>query len=212
MDPSLRITGPQLTGSGYPFNQMSTECRAGMEFNKPETFRNMTDIPSIFADKSTRPGEKSPILSGLILSGDLTVEELLHFADGAKDPQKASCIEALETASASRPSLITQACFAFVTASLKSQAPRVKWESARVIANAAHLFPAMLGPAISNLLDNTEHPGTVVRWSAATALAAVVKVKSEHNAELVPAIGAIMEREEKNSIRKIYAAAIKKNG
>lgn len=97
----------------------------------------------------------------------------------------------------------------FVTDTLLEKAPRVKWESAKVIGNIAHLFPAKLDRAISNLLSNSEHEGTVVRWSTAYALGEILKLKTKYNKQLQPAIEAICEREEKNSIKKIYLTALK---
>jgi HEAT repeat protein len=79
-----------------------------------------------------------------------------------------------------------------------------------VIGNVCKNFASDLETAIVNLLDNTEHEGTVVRWSAAFALGEILKLKTSHNENLVPAIESICERETQNSIRKIYLAALKK--
>jgi HEAT repeat protein len=98
-----------------------------------------------------------------------------------------------------------------MTHALGSKAPRVKWEAARVIGNTAHLNPQKLDEVIICLLQNSEQEGTVVRWSAAYALGAILQIKSPHQKELLLAIEAIVLREEKNSIRKIYLAAIKKS-
>ncbi len=75
--------------------------------------------------------------------------------------------------------------------------------------NIAHLFPKKLDVAIANLFINTQHEGTVVRWSAAFALGEIVKLKSKHNEDLIPTIENICNKEEKNSIKKIYEAALK---
>ncbi|GDX53125.1 hypothetical protein LBMAG27_21720 [Bacteroidota bacterium] len=99
----------------------------------------------------------------------------------------------------------------FVSKALAEKAPRIKWESAKVIGNIAHQFPAKLEGAIKNLLVNTEHEGTVVRWSAAFGLGEILKLKTRYNKNLLPAIDSIIQREEKNSIRKIYLEAIKKS-
>ena len=90
------------------------------------------------------------------------------------------------------------------------KAPRVKWESARVIGNIAHLFPAELNKAISNLLTNSEYNGTVVRWASAYALGEILKLKTKHNKDLLPAIESICKREEDNGVKKKYFEAIKK--
>jgi hypothetical protein len=165
---------------------------------------------SIINDKSLKTKEKTEYLSKIILENPEILNELINYAISAKDPLKAICIEALEFATNISPCLATKQSFDFVTNCLTAKAPRVKWESARVIGNIAHLFPDYLEKAIVNLLMNTEHPGTVVRWSAATALGQILKVGTSNNKELIPAIEAIIEREEKNSIRKIYLDALKK--
>ena len=67
----------------------------------------------------------------------------------------------------------------------------------------------MVTDVYRDLLENTEHEGTVVRWSCAYALGEILKLKTKNNTELLPAIKAISEREEKNSIKKIYLAAMK---
>ena len=95
---------------------------------------------------------------------------------------------------------------------LTAKAPRVKWESAKVVGNIAHLYPAKLDTAIMHLLANTNHDGTVVRWSAAFALGEILKLKTKHNSSLLSRIEKICDQEEKNSIKKIYQAAIKKLG
>jgi HEAT repeat protein len=116
----------------------------------------------------------------------------------------------LEYATKINPSIATLDCLKFVSDTLTEKAPRVKWESAKVVGNIAHLFPTKLDTAIKNLLTNTEHAGTVVRWSAAFALGEIIKIKQKQTQELIPAIKAICEREEKNSIKKLYLAALKK--
>ena len=100
--------------------------------------------------------------------------------------------------------------FAFVTKTLTENAPRVKWESAKVVGNIAHLFPTKLSKAISNLLTNSEYDGTVVRWAAAFALGEILKLKTKHNKDLLPAIEAICDREQENGVKKKYLDAIKK--
>jgi len=167
---------------------------------------------SLFNDAALKPKERTESLGKLLLENPLIVDDLLIFAGASKDPVKATCIEALEFATAVNPDIVTKACFDFVTSALTAKAPRIKWEAARVIGNIAHLFPEQLELTIINLLINTEHSGTVVRWSAATALGRILRLKTINNTELIPAIETIVNREEKNSIRKIYLEALKKTG
>ena len=160
--------------------------------------------------KEVTSKEKTETISQMLLNGKIIIGELIEFAQTCKDPAKATCIEAIEFATKAKPEIASLSCLHFVSKTLAEKAPRVKWESAKVIGNIAHLYPAKLGDAIKNLLVNAEHPGTVVRWSAAFALAQIIKLKSSLNKDLIPAIESICKREEKNSIRKIYIAALLK--
>lgn len=167
-------------------------------------------IDELLKDKTKKQKDKIEIISKWILDNSLTIDELIAFAENQKDPAKATCIEAIEYATKQNPNIANETVLIFVTNTLTAKAPRVKWESARVIGNIAHLFPEKLEKPIDNLLANTEHKGTVVRWSTAFALGEILKLKTEINKDLLPAIEAICDKEEKNSIRKIYLDAIKK--
>lgn len=167
-------------------------------------------LSSIFNDKGLKPKEKTEQISKLIVDNTLSQTDLVAFAKKAKEPMKATCIESLEFATQSNPALLTTETLHFVINSLQDKSPRIKWESAKVIGNTIHLFPGEIEHAVGKLLINTEDGGTVVRWSAAFALAKIIKLKAEINNHLVPAAEAIITREEKNSIKKIYLEALKK--
>lgn len=167
------------------------------------------NIVELIKDKAIKPKEKTEMISKWLLDGTLSTKDLIEFADKGKDPEKATYIEAIEFATKQNPGIANEDVFAFVTKTLTEKAPRIKWESAKVAGNIAHLFPAKLDATIANLLSNSEHAGTVVRWSAAYALGEILKLKTKYNKDLLPAIEAICDREEKNSIKKIYLAAIK---
>lgn len=168
-------------------------------------------IEKILSDKTGKPKEKTEAISSMLLKNKISISELIGFAREAKDSVKATCIEAIEFATKENPNIATLDCLQFVSGTLTEKAPRIKWESAKVIGNIAHLFPAKLDTAIKNLLTNTEHEGTVVRWSAAFALGQILKSKNKKVNDLIPAIKAICAREEKNSIKKIYIDALKKS-
>ena len=167
-------------------------------------------LKELFSDKNLKPSQKTQALSQAVSEKKISMSDLIEFAEKAKDPQKATCMEALEYATKEKPDMATRAVLDFASASLASKAPRVKWESARVIGNIAHLFPDHLETAVKNLLINSEHEGTVVRWSSAFALGEIIKLKLKKYESLLPAAEAICKREEKNSIIKIYQAALKK--
>ena len=119
-------------------------------------------LQEILADKTIKAKTKTEMISNLLLSGKIGMQELVTLAGDSKDPAKATCIEALEFASRQQPDVVNLKTFQFVVQSLASKAPRVKWESAKVIGNTVRLFPDKLDDAIKNLLDNTESDGTEI--------------------------------------------------
>jgi HEAT repeat protein len=167
-------------------------------------------INEVLKDKTKKIKERTETISQWLLDGSMPIDELLAFAENAKDVEKATCIEAIEYATKQNSTLADDAVFAFVTKTLTEKAPRVKWESARVIGNIAHLFPTSLHETIRNLLINAEDEGTVVRWASAFALGEILKLKTAHNKELLPAIEALCEKEKDNAIKKKYLDALKK--
>jgi hypothetical protein len=167
-------------------------------------------IKAILTDKQLKTKAKTEAISQLLLDNKIKIEEIIEVAKASKDADKATCIEAIEFATKQQPQIASLACLQFVTITLTEKAPRVKWESAKVMGNIAHLYPTKLNDAINNLLVNTEFSGTVVRWSAAFALGEIIKLKTKLNKDLVPALEEICSREEQNSIKKIYMAALKK--
>jgi hypothetical protein len=167
------------------------------------------DIHAVLADKQVRAKAKVETLSKMLLDSDVSLADLIEAARSSTGSDKATCIEAIEFATKARPEIASLVCLKFVTDALLDKAPRIKWESAKVIGNIAHVYPDKLDRAIGNLLTNSEFPGTVVRWSTAYALGEIVKLKMRRNKDLIPVVEAIVRREEDNAIKKIYQAALK---
>lgn len=189
-------------------------CLIDLPINLLDRTSNLKEmnIEEVLNDKGFKTKQKVEQLCNGLLDKNMKVSELLAYAERAKDVERANCIEALEHATKQKPQVANKSCFQFACRMLQHTAPRVKWESARVIGNTAYLFKENLEEAISNLLVNTEHKGMVIRWSAAYALGEIVKLRTQINKGLLPAIDSIVQREEQNSIKKIYLAAIKKIG
>ena len=164
---------------------------------------------SILSDNNIKPTQKTKQIVESLLNGQLSINNWLLVVKSAKDSPKATCIEAMEWATREKPEILTREGFDFVVDQLTAKAPRIKWESAKVIANTAQNFVNQLDRAIVNLLNNAEHTGTVVRWSAATALTAIAALKTTHHNDLIPALEALCLKEEKGSIQKIYKKGLK---
>ncbi|WP_423736042.1 HEAT repeat domain-containing protein [Chitinophaga caseinilytica] len=167
-------------------------------------------IEQIFKDKTIKAKAKVATIGQWLVAGELPLDELLAYAENQKAADKATCIESVEYATKTAPGIADETLLAFVTKSLKDEEPRVKWESAKVIANIAKQFPGQLAPSIKHLLANAENNGTVVRWATATALAEILKLKTEANAKLLPAVEKLCDKEEDNGVKKKYQDGIKK--
>ena len=165
----------------------------------------------IFTNKTLKQKTKTELLGTLLLNKKIAIDELIAFAKKSTAIEKATCIEAIEYATRKEPTIANQNCWSYLSKTLTEEAPRVKWESARVIGNIAHLFPSKLSIAITNLLTNTENDGTVVRWATALALSEIVNLKSKHIKELLPALEALCNSEEDMGVKKKYVEAIKKS-
>ncbi|TXI31353.1 MAG: hypothetical protein E6Q58_05280 [Niabella sp.] len=168
------------------------------------------NLETIFHDKTIKAKAKVATIGNWLLDDEMTVEELLSFTEKQNAVNKATCIEAIEFATKKNPGIADISLLEFVTKTLKDTEPRVKWESAKVVANIAKLFPDKLSTAIKQLLSNTDHKGDVVRWATATALAEIVKLKTDHNKTLVPKIEKLSEAETDNAVKKKYLDALKK--
>lgn len=167
-------------------------------------------LQEIFADKAIKQKAKVGLISNLLITKKLKPSELISYASKALEVELASCIESLEFASKKKPEIIDESTWKFICKQLRHEVPRIKWESAKVIANVAFLYSNKLGPAISQLLVNAEDKGTVVRWASATALGEILKLKSKYNKDLIPAIEAISKGESDSAVKKKYVEALKK--
>ena len=168
------------------------------------------EIKEILINKTLKPKAKVEKLSQNIIDNKITVNEIMSYAETAKDAEKGTCIEALEFASEKNPEIINKKCFEFIVKYLLDKAPRVKWECAKIIRNTANIYKKNLDIAIENLLKNAAYDGTVVRWSAAFALVEIIKLETEHNKKLLSKINKICEKEKKANIKKMYMEIIKK--
>lgn len=168
------------------------------------------NLNQIFEDKTIKAKGKVALIGDWLLIQELPLDELLAFAEKQKASDKATCIEAVEYATKKTPNIANEPLLNYVCNSLKDQEPRVKWESAKVIGNIAKLFPAQLDDAVKQLLINASYNGTVVRWATAYALAEILKLKTDLNKSLLPAVALLCEKEEDNAVKKKYLDALKK--
>ncbi|MDB5253825.1 MAG: hypothetical protein JWP27_2994 [Flaviaesturariibacter sp.] len=168
-------------------------------------------ISDLLQDKASKTKEKVLTIGGWLVEGSVTADELMALAETSKDAAKATCIEALEWATRLQPAIADRNVFDFMTNALAETAPRIKWESAKVVAHIAHLFPDSVDRAVDHLLVNARSAGTVVRWASAAALGAILPIQKKGSNGLLAAMETLCEQETDNGVRKKYIAAIKKH-
>jgi HEAT repeat protein len=162
-------------------------------------------IDEVLNNKEIKSKEKTKLLSNALMENEITIDMIMDYSIDAKIPIKGTCMEVLEAATSENPEVASPKLLEFAENNLSVKAPRIKWESAKVIGNIAHLFPEQLETSIEHLLVNASHEGTVVRWSAAYALTKIASLPKHF--ELIGQLTKISATEEKASIKKIYEKA-----
>ncbi len=169
----------------------------------------MNKIDTILST-SLKPKEKLIKLSKAMLDDKALIAEAIERYQIARDPERGMWMEALELVSEQDPRLIAPH-LDFVTSQLNHKAPRVRWESARLVANMAKDYPDKTSKAVPSLLKNAGDPGTVVRWSAARALVEIARNEERSQKALLPKLLALEKKEGNNGVRKIYTKFLKSN-
>lgn len=168
------------------------------------------DFASCLADPALTAKQKSKALSQGLLANPKAADRLVAVAKKANDVDRATCLEAFEAATREHVAIGTWRVFDFAVSALASCAPRVLWEAAKVITNIVQQHGKRVEKALPALLPLAEHEGTVVRWSAARALGAILMLGTDCNAELVPIVEALAAKERDNAVRNHYRKALQR--
>jgi len=167
----------------------------------------MNEIVNILKSK-IKPKEKVTRLADEIKRDIKFIKEIINYFETAKAGDQGHLIESLEYTSKEYPELIIPH-LEFIIQHLDNDAPRVKWECARIIVNLAPRYCEKLIKSIPNILRNTEDKGTVVRWSSAFALGEIAKYSSKNPKELINKMKHLMENEKNNGVKNVYVKALK---
>jgi len=166
-------------------------------------------INELLLSKEKSNKEITEEIANLLISGKIPIDDYIGELQKMKGSKKATLIESMEYATKESPGIANESCYDLIIKSLNDKEPRVKWESARVIANVAEQFPQKIEDVIERLQNNIEGSGTVVRWSIATALASIAKTNYKKKEALIELMKKNESIEEKASIKKIYISALK---
>lgn len=167
----------------------------------------MSKIEEILKSK-LKPKEKISALAEEIKKDKKFIGKLIAYFDSTQAGEQGHLIEAMEYASQDKPEIIAPE-IDFVIKHLGDEAPRIKWEAARIIANLAGKFSDKAEKAIPGLLKNTNDKGTVVRWSVAFALAEIAKNNQKAAKTLIPKMKELTKKETNNGVKNVYLKALK---
>ncbi len=162
----------------------------------------MATIDEILKSKK-KPREIVSFLAEKLKSDKKLIVELIKCFENGSVAEKGNCMEAIEYVT-KEDLEFAENCLDFVIEHIDDKAPRVKWESARIIGNVAHRFPDKVKEAIPKLLENTKDKGTVVKWSAAFALTEIARSNTELQKQLVQEFHKILKRETNKGVKNIY--------
>lgn len=168
------------------------------------------DLDALVRDRALTAKQKAKSLADWLLAHPDDGDRLVAIGKRAAPVDKATCLEAFEYATATHPEVGSARTFAFAAAALLDDAPRTKWEAAKLVTNLAPLHPRLCAKAIPGLLENATHEGTVVRWSAARALGAILGLETKQTATLLTRVEALCAAERDTAIQKHYLKALKK--
>jgi len=167
----------------------------------------MATIHEILKSKK-KPKEVVTLLAQKLKSDKGLVVNLIRCFENGSVAEKGNCMEAIEYVTKEAPEF-AENCLDFVIKQINDKAPRVKWETARIIGNTAQKFPDKAKETIPKLLENTRDKGIVVRWSAAFALTEIAKNNPKLQKELIPKFHEIVKRESNKGVKNIYLKYLK---
>lgn len=167
----------------------------------------MSTIEQILKSRN-KPKEKVNALAKEVKENRISIEQLIDYFKIGSVSEKGSCIEAIERIARDKPEIVLPH-IDFIIDHINDQAPKIKWETARVIGNLSQKYPNDVAKAVPKLLFNTKDAGTVVRWSAAFALTEIAKNNLKLRKELVPRFKEIAEKEKNNGVKNLYVKALK---
>ncbi|OGC37549.1 hypothetical protein A2526_02885 [candidate division WOR-1 bacterium RIFOXYD2_FULL_36_8] len=167
----------------------------------------MSIIEEILKSK-VKPKEKVTLLAKKLEGSKKLITDLIAYFKTASTAEKGASIEAIEYITAKNPKF-AGSCLDFIVAQINGDEPRVKWEACRIIANISKEFPDETANAIPRLIINTKDDGTVVRWSAASALTKIAINNPKTQKKLLPIFLELVKKETNSGVKNIYIKALK---
>ena len=168
------------------------------------------NIIELLKDKSFKGTERRQAVVNMIVSGELTVNEVAAIATNNGEKQIATILEAVEEVSNKHLCPLEAAWLQWAEPYISSENNSCRREASRIVGNMAAQYPDLLDEAIERLMKNTSDEGTVIRWAAAYALSRIVILDRYAKSDLYDRLVAVCDREEDNGVKNQYLKALKK--
>jgi len=170
----------------------------------------MSAIQDILASKQ-KPKEKTLLIVQKIREDHTLIHELFSLFATGTDPQKGACADVMKEISKTNPDLLLPYLDTMIH-HITYRALHVTWGVQESLGNMAQEYPAETAAALPQLLKNTTHESTVVRWCAAYAITEITLHNTARQPEMIPTITRLSAREKNNGVQQVYLKALKRLG
>ncbi len=167
-------------------------------------------IKQIIDDKSLKRLEKRKAIVEGIVNGSFDFSAISAACSFLPEKNISLLLETMEEVSRSKEFSLGEDYLNLAERYILSSDPSCKREASRIVGNLTAAFPAKLDRAITALLQNADHDGTVIRWASAYALSRIVIIPQYARGPLFEQISSLCEKEEENGVKNQYRKALKK--
>lgn len=167
-------------------------------------------IKQIIDDKTIKRLEKRNALIEGILNRNFDFSAVTAACSLLPEKKISLLLEAIEEVSRSKEFALEEDYLKLSESYILSSDPSCKREASRIVGNLAAAFPENLDHAITALMQNANHDGTVIRWASAYALSRIVIIPQYARGPLFEQISNLCEKEKETGVKNQYSKALKK--
>lgn len=167
-------------------------------------------IKQIIDDKAVKRLEKRNVLVEGIINGNFDFSAVSAACSLLPEKKISLLLEAIEEVSRSKEFVLEEDYLKLSESYILSSDPSCKREASRIVGNLAAAFPENLDHAITALMQNANHDGTVIRWASAYALSRIVIIPQYARGPLFEQISNLCEKEKETGVKNQYSKALKK--
>lgn len=167
-------------------------------------------ITEIINDRSLKRLDKRKAIVSAIIRKETDSSIILKACETLPQKTVSIILEAVEEASRSEEFAPEADYMLLAKKYILSDDNSCKREASRIAGNLAGKFPDELDDIITDLLQNTDNEGTVIRWGSAYALSHIIVIPQYAESPLFEQISDLCAREEEKGVKNQYIKALKK--